>query len=305
MKIKLFIKLFLASLFVSGVTSIFLFAWLARIQTPMLPYIPFIGYVSGYIISITSVSIVTSWWLEKSFFKILKENDASLHLLTHDLRNPVTAVRGFLSFLLDGTAGPINNEQRGMLHSIDRASMRILHIINNILDISKVEAGKMKLELSPIKLKEIAANVISMMEVLGEGKRLRFGLEGDDGNLNADSVLMERLITNLVSNAIKFCMEDGIVNIKIKEEPKYVVMEVSDDGEGIPPEYIGKIFEKYEQAGRKGKGTGLGLNLCNFVAQAHHGTITVKSEQGHGSTFTVTIPKNLSFSKYNLLSGSL
>ncbi|MCR4819868.1 MAG: HAMP domain-containing histidine kinase [Elusimicrobiales bacterium] len=289
MKVQLFLKLFLSSLFIAAVTSIYVFAWLANVESPM----PFAGLVSSYILALISICFVVSWWLERGFFKILLEYDNSLHMLTHDLRNPVSAIIGFLDYLLKGVPGPINPMQKKMLISMHRASMRLLGMINNILDVAKVEAGQMKLELVPVSLNELAHSVVNLMEGMGENKHIEFFIEGSEGKINGDKVLLERTIVNLISNAIKFCHEDGHIKINIKEDENSAYLSISDDGEGIPSDKIPYIFEKYKQAGKKSTGTGLGLNLCRYVAELHKGKISVKSVEGKGTVFTVRIPKNL------------
>ena len=289
MKVQLFLKLFLSSLFIAAVTSVYVFAWLANVEDPM----PFAGLVSSYIFALISICFVVSWWLERGFFKILLDYDNSLHMLTHDLRNPVSAIIGFLDYLLKGVPGPVNPVQKKMLLSMHRASMRLLGMINNILDVAKVEAGQMKLELVPVSLNELSHSLVSLMEGMGENKRIVFSIDGSEGRINGDKVLLERTIVNLISNAIKFCREDGHIKIEIKENESYAYFSISDDGEGIPADKIPYIFEKYKQAGKKSTGTGLGLNLCRYVAELHKGKIYVESVVGKGTVFTVRIPKNL------------
>lgn len=297
MRTKLFLKIFVSSLFIAAVTSIFVFAWLTNINESY----SFIKIVVSYIISLISICFVVAWWLERGFFKILMDYDNSLHVLTHDLRNPVTAIKGFLDYILKEIPGPINPVQRKMLLSMNRASLRLLGMINNILDVAKVEAGQMKLELVSLSLNQLAQSVISVMEGMGENKNISFSVEGSDGVINGDSVLLERSITNLVSNAIKFCPENGRIKISIKEDEKMVYLSVIDNGEGIPPDKLKDVFEKYRQAGQKRSGTGLGLNLCRYVSMLHKGKITVESVLGKGTTFTMHLPKHLMLSSENVI----
>jgi len=289
MKFQILFKLFLASLFVAGSTSLYVFAWLTNVEE----LVPVARLTLSYIVSVISICFVISWWLEKSFFKILMEYDNSLHSITHDLRNPVSAIMGFLDYMLKGVPGPINPVQKKMLLSMHRASLRLLLMINNMLDVAKVEAEQMKLELAPLSLKEIACNVISIMEGMGESKHITFSVEGTEGNLNGDRILLDRTISNLVSNSIKYCGDNGIVKIKVWDDLKNAYISVEDNGEGIPKDKQKTVFEKYRQAGQKRSGTGLGLNLCRYVAQLHKGKIMLSSEPGKGSVFTVCIPKSL------------
>ncbi|OGS10699.1 MAG: hypothetical protein A2285_02890, partial [Elusimicrobia bacterium RIFOXYA12_FULL_57_11] len=230
--------------------------------------------------------------LDKELARI---KDEFLHSITHDLRNPMGAIKGFVEFLVKEIPGPVNAAQKKMLISIDRASFRLLGMINNILDVAKVEAGKMEIKLTPVNLREIAARVIELMESLGQRKHLRFELEGDgDALLNADAGLMERMFTNLVGNAIKFTPENGVITVGMSGGDKIIKAWVRDTGDGIPPEYVDKVFEKFEQVkGQKAGGTGLGLTICKYVAAVHLGKIWVESEPGLGAKFIFVIPSNL------------
>lgn len=299
MKYAILLKLFLSALFVAGVTSLYMLAWLGNIEA----HIPISQLTVSYIVSVIAICFIIAWWLERSFFKILMEYDNSIHSLAHDLRNPVFAIRGFLDYLLKGVPGPINPVQQKMLLSIQRALLRLLMLINNMLDVAKVEADQMKLELTEVSLRKLAESEMALMEGMGETKKIKFSVEGDDVKVNGDSVLLDRTIANLLSNAIKYCREDGFVKITISEDDKNAYIAVSDNGEGIPKDKQKQIFEKYKQAGQKKSGTGLGLNLCRSVVQLHKGKITVKSEPGKGTVFTVSIPKKLELSVGRVIIG--
>ena len=230
--------------------------------------------------------------LDKELARI---KDEFLHSITHDLRNPMGAIKGFVEFMLKEIPGPINESQKKMLISIDRASFRLLGMINNILDSAKMEAGKMEISLSPLNLREVASRVNSLMESLGQRKHIRFEIEGPEQTLvNADSGLMERMFTNLIGNAIKFTPENGVITSGLSDDGDHITAWVRDTGDGIPPEYLDKVFEKFEQVkGQKAGGTGLGLTICKFVASAHLGKVWAESEPGKGAKFVFTVPKNL------------
>ncbi|HBA61387.1 MAG TPA: hypothetical protein DCZ92_11345 [Elusimicrobia bacterium] len=230
--------------------------------------------------------------LDKELARI---KDEFLHSITHDLRNPMGAIKGFVEFLVKEIPGPVNAAQKKMLISIDRAAFRLLGMINNILDVAKVEAGKMEVKLAPVNLRETAMRVIELMESLGQRKQLRFELEGDkELVVSADVGLMERMFTNLIGNAIKFTPENGVITTGMTDDGKNITAWVRDTGDGIPPEYLSKIFEKFEQVkGQKAGGTGLGLTICKYVAAVHQGKIWVESEPGKGAKFIFSIPKGL------------
>ncbi|HBE89069.1 MAG TPA: hypothetical protein DDW67_08030 [Elusimicrobia bacterium] len=230
--------------------------------------------------------------LDKELARI---KDEFLHSITHDLRNPMGAVKGFVEFMLKEIPGPITDGQRKMLISIDRAAFRLLGMINNILDAAKMEAGKMEISLSPVNMGEAAKRVVELMESLGQRKRIKFAVEApNDLVVSADPGLMERIFTNLVGNAIKFTPEDGSITLRVSSDGATVRGEVEDTGDGIPPEYLSRVFEKFEQVkGQKAGGTGLGLTICKNVASAHLGKIWAESEPGKGAKFIFTFPADL------------
>jgi PAS domain S-box-containing protein len=230
--------------------------------------------------------------LDKELARI---KDEFLHSITHDLRNPMGAIKGFVEFMIKEIPGPVNEAQKKMLISIDRASFRLLGMINNILDVAKMEAGKMEIKLAPTNLREVAARVIELMESLGQRKHIRFDIEGPEQLIvNADSGLMERMFTNLIGNAIKFTPDNGVITTGMRDDGGTVSAWVRDTGDGIPTEYLHKVFEKFEQVkGQKAGGTGLGLTICKYVAGAHLGKIWAESEPGSGAKFIFSVPKDL------------
>lgn len=227
--------------------------------------------------------------------QLAQMKDEFLHSITHDLRNPMGAIKGFVEFMLKEIPGPVNEAQKKMLVSIDRAAFRLLGMINNILDSAKMEAGKMEISLAPVNLREVAARVNSLLESLGQRKHIKFELEGAaDLTVNADAGLVERVFTNLVGNAIKFTPENGTITIGLADDGDHITAWVRDTGDGIPPEYLDKVFEKFEQVkGQKAGGTGLGLTICKYVAAAHLGSVWAESPPGQGAKFIFTIPKGL------------
>ncbi len=227
--------------------------------------------------------------------QLAQMKDEFLHSITHDLRNPMGAIKGFVEFMLKEIPGPVNEAQKKMLVSIDRAAFRLLGMINNILDSAKMEAGKMEISLAPVNLREVAARVNSLLESLGQRKHIKFELEGTaELTVNADAGLVERMFTNLVGNAIKFTPENGTITIGLADDVDHITAWVRDTGDGIPPEYLDKVFEKFEQVkGQKAGGTGLGLTICKYVATAHLGRVWAESPPGQGAKFIFTIPKGL------------
>ncbi|MBN1622497.1 MAG: HAMP domain-containing protein [Endomicrobiales bacterium] len=237
--------------------------------------------------------------LEKELDKM---KDDFLHSITHDLRNPVTSIRGFLKFLLDGIGGPINEKQRKMLETMSRASERLIGLINDILDIAKLEFGQIHLELAETDTAFICQKVIELAEPQAVRKfiKLTLDVQGNIPKITADPKLLERVFTNLVGNALKFTPDKGEVTIKLEDSPEYIKGAVIDTGEGIPPEYVEKIFDKFQQViGQRRGGTGLGLTICKHIIEAHSGKIWVESKLKQGSAFKFTISKNIAENQIN------
>ncbi|MFH1283055.1 MAG: ATP-binding protein [bacterium] len=240
------------------------------------------------------VTVFHNITLEKELDQI--KNDF-LHSITHDLRNPMTSIRGFVKFLIDGIGGPINEQQSKMLQTVDRASARLLNMINDILDIAKIESKKFEIELVPLDIKELALHAQEIYRPQIEKKNIDFQLDFPENypTIMADHNLIDRVIQNLTSNAIKFSPEtEGKITIKLMDEEKHLIVSVIDNGPGIPKEYLDKIFDKFQQVqGQRKGGTGLGLTICKFILEAHKGNIWAESESENGSRFIFYISKNL------------
>ena len=239
------------------------------------------------------VTVIRNTTLEKEIDK-LKED--FVHSITHDLRNPMTSIRGFLKFLIDGVPGPVNEQQKKMLDTMDRASTRLLTLINDILDNAKLEAGRMNINLNAVDFKFIAQRTLDLGEgqALKKSIKLSVDLPAEIPIIKGDPELLERVLINLVGNSLKFTPESGIVTIKIDVLEKDLKVSVIDNGEGIPPEYVDKIFDKFQQvAGQRKGGTGLGLTICKHIVEAHIGKIWAESKVGEGSKFIFTIPRDL------------
>ncbi|OGS17737.1 MAG: hypothetical protein A3J83_01965, partial [Elusimicrobia bacterium RIFOXYA2_FULL_40_6] len=242
------------------------------------------------------VTVVRDVTLEK---EIERMKDDFMHSITHDLRNPMTSIRGFLKFLMDGIGGPLTDQQKKMIDTMDRASLRLMGLINDILDLAKLESGRMDLQLTDTNLFEISNRVIELLQPQIAKKVLNVGIELVNTSvspvLKADPMLIERVINNLVGNAIKFTPENGKITVKIVDYSDKIEVRVADTGEGIPPEYLDRIFDKFQQvAGQKKGGTGLGLTICKYIMNSHKGKIWVESKMKEGSTFIFSLPKNLS-----------
>lgn len=224
-----------------------------------------------------------------------KMKEEFLQYITHDLRNPVGSMIGFLDYLLKGTAGGLNPDQHKIVSSVRHAASRLLGMINNILDIAKIESGKLKPKLKTASLKSIAAHSIEILESLAQKRKIEIELRaGGEFAADMDPDLIERVFNNLVGNAIKYAPEGSTVNVSLTDEGKDFKACVEDSGEGIPEEYTERIFQKFEQvSGQRQGGTGLGLTIAKFFVESHLGRIWVESEPGKGARFYFTLPKKL------------
>jgi signal transduction histidine kinase len=210
----------------------------------------------------------------------------------------MTSIRGFLEFLLDESAGEINDQQREFLKIIDKSSLRLLDMINNILDIAKMETGSMPMELSTVNFKDITEEVFESLESQAQKDMVELNMETppDLPDVVADKNLIHRAITNLVSNSLKFTPEGGSVTVRLSSDEEKMSVSVEDTGQGMPEEYVDKIFNKFEQVkGSKGKrkGTGLGLTITKYIVESHGGRIWAESELGKGSKFKFWISRDL------------
>lgn len=230
--------------------------------------------------------------LERELERVKEE---FLHYVTHDLRNPLGSAMGFLDILLRGTAGVLNPDQYGIVSSVKRSTMRLMGMVNNILDIAKMESGRIRLQLKTTSLAGLAGRAIGILESLAKAKGIAVELSaGEEFSLECDADLLERVVTNLLGNAIKYTPEGGRITVSIVDEGDKLKLCVADTGEGIPPEYLERVFGKFEQVqGQRRGGTGLGLTIARFFVESHLGRIWVESELGKGSQFYFTVPKNL------------
>ena len=221
--------------------------------------------------------------------------DDFLQSLTHDLRSPMTAVRGYLQVLSEEMAGPINPEQKKMLHIMENASTKLLHIVSNLLDTAKMSAGKLRLNLSECNLRQLVPNTVEILHTEAAKKKITLTLDMPDQIpiIKVDPTMIERVLINLIGNSIKFTPEGGFVTVKFTDLADRIQGQVTDTGIGFASEFMSRIFKKFEQVSGTRGGTGLGLAICKFIVDAHLGEINVRSKSGEGTTFTFIIPKGL------------
>ena len=242
--------------------------------------------------------------------------------MSHELRTPINAIMGFSDLLKAGQLGKLSRAQAEYISDIYSSGQHMLALVNNILDMSKAEAGKMTLDLEPVEISELLANSISIIKEQVASQRVFLNFEVQPGlggiYIQADTLKVRQIILNLLSNAVKFTLEGGRLRFGVRRVPRsevgqvsgywpsrtfplarsefmeFLEISVADDGIGIPPEGLERLFQPYSQinsgSARKFEGTGLGLMLVKCMAELHGGTVAVESAESQGSLFIVWLP---------------
>ncbi len=240
--------------------------------------------------------------------------------MSHELRTPLNAIIGFSEVLKDGMLGELTEQQRGFIGDIFSSGTHLLSLINDILDLSKVEAGKMLLDLEPVDVRALFGNSLSIIREKAALRHVRLTMKaGDDlGFMDVDARKLKQVVYNLLSNAVKFTGDGGSVTLNARRVPRegvgevthaaagrtfplaseefgeFLEISVQDSGIGIAPEGLDRLFKPFSQVdsglARKFEGTGLGLVMVKLLAELHGGTVAVESAVGEGSCFTVWLP---------------
>jgi signal transduction histidine kinase len=229
----------------------------------------------------------------------LEFKDEFLSHVSHELRSPLTAVRQFVSILLDGLAGELNSEQRQYLEIVLRNVKQLHSMINDLFEVSGIQAGKLKIELQSTSVSDAVAYTVNTLDGAARAKGIILPAEIDSTlpPVCADPARVRQILVILVDNAIKFTPQNGTVRIQARifeEDPAFLLLEVSDSGCGIDPDKTERIFERLFQASDPDRadhnGLGLGLYICKDLVTRQGGRIWAKSVQGEGSIFSVTLP---------------
>ena len=219
-----------------------------------------------------------------------------LAAMSHELRTPLNAIGGYVDLLTYGVHGELNEEQIEALERVRTSQGHLLNLINDLLNFSRIEAGRLTYDIRPVSLVEVVRNVVSMVEPQAQARDIALTWHDDvDGLALADRARLEQVLLNLVTNAVKYTAPGGRMEVRQSAEGDHVAFEVSDTGVGIPAEHLESIFEPFTQVGRtlasEHEGTGLGLAISRDLARAMDGDLTVVSTVGEGSTFTLTLPR--------------
>ena len=221
--------------------------------------------------------------------------DEFVALISHELRTPLTSITGYVELLEADETGPLNEEQRAFLTIVERNADRLLRLVNDLLFVARLQAGKLDLEFDEVDLAELAGYAVANAGPHAEAKRLALELVvTGDTTVLGESGRLSQLLDNLVSNAVKFTPDGGSVTVHVAGENGAVVVEVGDSGIGIPESERPQLFDRFFRAStavsRQIPGTGLGLHIARAIVDAHGGRITVASEVGAGTTFRVELP---------------
>ena len=220
-----------------------------------------------------------------------------LAMMSHELRTPLNAIAGYGELLAMGVHGPLNDAQAQAIERIRRAQQRLISMINDVLNFSRLEAGRVEIAIQDVSVAETFADLEAMIEPQMRLKGLRYRFEQCPSDLvvRADREKVEQVLLNLLSNAVKFTDSGGSVQMRCEVNERFVLIQVSDTGRGIPDEKVEHIFEPFIQVNPKRtgdtEGVGLGLAISRDLAQAMGGELWVKSRVGEGSTFTLKLPR--------------
>ena len=224
--------------------------------------------------------------------------DEFLANMSHELRTPLNSILGMSEVLQEETFGELNEKQNQALEMIHRNGKHLLELINDILDLSKIEAGKLDLECSPVSVNELCQQSLIFVKQQAHQKNIRISYQIEDvtGTLNVDERRMRQVLINLLNNAVKFTPEGGRVQLQVQgyREEQTISFSVIDNGIGIAPEDQNRLFQAFFQIdsrlSRRYEGTGLGLVLVKKLVEMHGGTVKINSQLGKGSCFTITLP---------------
>ena len=220
-----------------------------------------------------------------------------LATMSHELRTPMNAVIGFVDLLSEESSGPLSDRQKRFLGHVRTAGKHLLRIVENILDYSRIEAGRLQLELHEFEARPVVQEVLAGISQLDRDKPVHLQVDVAPGFVvRADRQRFQQILYNLASNALKFTPRGGQVTISARRDASFAYISVRDTGVGIPADQLEPVFEEFHQARstERNQGAGLGLAITQRLVQAHGGSISVESEVGEGSCFTFSLPYDAS-----------
>ena len=219
-----------------------------------------------------------------------------ISMISHELRTPLNSISGFLEIVLDGQVGPLNERQQEFLGYVRTGAQQLAMLVEDILFISKADAGQFLLRLGPVEIPVLVESVLTALHGVAEraGVRLEADIAPDLPTIEADGLRVQQVLSNLLNNAIKFTNRDGVARIIARQDGDTILFQVSDTGRGIASRDLKRIFERFYQSDNAGEaqtgGHGLGLAIARLIVEQHHGRIWVESTLRRGSTFSFTLP---------------
>jgi two-component system phosphate regulon sensor histidine kinase PhoR len=223
--------------------------------------------------------------------------DEFVATVSHDLRTPLTSIKGFVALLLGGKAGKLEDKQREFLKHVEESAVHLHSLINDLLDLSRIRAGKLLMQVENMDIRRVVEESVRMNHHAAENKNLKLTTDLTDEPCMADVDFerMKEVLNNLISNSIKFTPEGGEIEVSLTGNDVSCEIKVKDTGVGIPREHQAIIFDKFRSVPRVGEetslSTGLGLSIVKGIVEAHHGRVWVESEPGKGSAFHVNLPR--------------
>lgn len=220
-----------------------------------------------------------------------------LATMSHELRTPLNAIGGYVDLLAFGVHGPLSEPQLEALERVRTSQRHLLMLINDLLNFSRVEAGRVSYQLAPVPLGDVARSVMTMIEPQATEREIDVEVQPPDDAVvaMADRARVEQIVLNLLTNAVKFTGPGGRISIRHLLRDDRAVLDITDTGMGIDADHLEAIFEPFTQVGRSltsdHEGTGLGLAISRDLARAMQGDITLESVVGEGSTFTLSLPR--------------
>lgn len=251
-------------------------------------------------VELAGASRTISVFLDKTAQEELERMKSDfIAMLTHDLKTPLTSIHGILALLEEGVLGQLTDNGREMTKRVRRTCKRLLRLINDMLDLEKINLGKFGLELTDVLGSAVIEHSIETVKNLADERKIDLTVSSSDGTCWADEDRLVQVMVNLLSNAIKYSPDSSEIVVEShEEEPGYLNFSITDKGRGIPEDKVSKVFDKFEQVevadSKTRGGTGLGLAICQAIVQEHGGKIGVKSKFGEGSTFWFSIPQKSS-----------
>ncbi|MBU0996013.1 MAG: response regulator [Proteobacteria bacterium] len=232
---------------------------------------------------------------EKKLFELNKVKNRFLGMAAHDLRTPLVSIRGFSEMLLDEETDPLSQEQKSLISIIHKASQDMLNLVNDLLDVSAIESGRLDLVLETVSFGKLVEERIKLYHIVSRKKKIKIEFSIEElSPVSLDTQKIIQVIDNLIGNAIKYSPENTTVMISVKTENEKLFFHIKDQGTGIPEEEQDKLFGEFQRLSVKPTGgeksTGLGLSIAKKIAEAHQGDILVKSSPGQGSLFSLVLP---------------